>query len=188
MIILVVGLILFLGSHLVPVVPSLRNALRERFGENGYKGAFSAASGLGLLLVVAGYAMAPRGEQWLTPSPAAIRLAPEVMMVSFILLAAANMKGYIRTWVQHPMLLGVGLWSAMHLLANGHAKATILFGAFLLYAVIDLGSAVSRRAVKSFAPQTKHDVIAVVAGIVLVLVVSTVHRLLFGVKVVPWGF
>jgi len=75
----------------------------------------------------------------------------------------------------------------VHLLANEHAKASILFGAFLAYAVIDFISATQRHAVKVFIPMKKYDVIALGSGIMLALLVMTFHRLIFGVKVVPWG-
>ena len=44
-----------------------------------------------------------------------------------------------------------------------------------------------RGAVKSFDPMFKHDVIAVVGGIVVALAVMTFHRVLFGVPVVAFG-
>lgn len=187
MAILILGLILFLGIHLVPVVPALRKRLYNTLGEKTYKGMFSLISALGLVLIVAGYVRAPSGPRLFAPFIGAIHAAPLVMAVSFVLLAAANMKTHIRRTLQHPMLIGVGLWALVHLLANGHAKATVLFGAFLAYAIIDLISAVQRHAVKTFTPVKKHDFIALGSGLALALLVMTFHRLIFGVKVVPWG-
>jgi putative Ca2+/H+ antiporter (TMEM165/GDT1 family) len=63
----------------------------------------------------------------------------------------------------------------------------VLFGAFFAYAVVDLFSVVQRHAVKSFEPAVRHDVLAVIAGIVIALVFMTFHRILFGVRVVPFG-
>ena len=187
MAILVTGLIVFLGIHLVPALPPLRAACAARLGENRYKGAFSIVSGIGLVLIVVGYAYAPRGEQLFAPSVGARHAAPLVVALSFVLLAAANMRGHLRRVLRHPMLIGIGLWSVTHLLANGHAKATLLFGAFLAYAVLDLGSAVTRGAVKTFTPQAKYDYMAVGGGIALALGVMWMHRLLFGVAPVPWS-
>ncbi|MBS0337891.1 MAG: NnrU family protein [Proteobacteria bacterium] len=184
---LVLGLVLFLGIHTVPAVPPLRAALAGRLGENRYKGLFSAVSGIGLVLIAAGYAYAPRGEQLFAPSVGARHAALLVVPLAFILLAAANMKTHIRQAVRHPMLIGLGLWALVHLLANGHAKATLLFGAFLAYAALDLGSAVARGAVKQFTPQRKYDFMAVGGGIGLALLVLLFHRIVFGVAPVPWA-
>jgi len=185
--VLILGLVLFLGIHLVPALPALRNKLFDRLGENPYKGMFSVISAIGLVLIVIGYAKAPSAPQLFDPFPAAIKIAPFAMIISFVLLAAANMKTHIRHAIKHPMLIGIGIWAAVHLLANGHAKASLLFGAFLAYAAIDLFSAVRRKAVKPVTPAVRQDVVATVAGIVLALLVMTFHRTLFGVTVVSWG-
>ncbi|MDB5771868.1 MAG: NnrU family protein [Burkholderia sp.] len=186
-VILIFGLLLFLGIHLVPTLPGVRNRLFESFGEKRYKGVFSLISALGLVLIVLGFARAPAGPQLFNPFPGAIAIAPIAMAVSFVLLAAANMKTNIRHTLRHPMLIGIGIWALVHLLANGDAKATLLFGAFLAYVVIDIFSATRRHAVKSFIPVAKHDAIAVIAGILLALLLMTFHRQLFGVRTVTWG-
>lgn len=184
---LVLGLVLFLGIHLVPAVPSLRRTVAAGLGENRYKRAFTIVSFLGLILIVVGYMRAPSEPYVFAPFVGAIHAAPLVMPVSFVLLAAANMKTRIRASLKHPMLIGVGLWALVHLLANGELKATVLFGSFLAYAVLDFLSAASRHAVKPFAPVARQDMIAVASGVVLALLVMTFHRWIFGVKVVPWG-
>ncbi len=185
--ILILGLVLFLGIHIVPAIPPLRAACATRLGENRYKGLFSIVSAIGLVLIVVGYAYAPRGAQLFAPSIGARHAAPLVVTLAFILLAAANMRSHIRRTLKHPMLIGVGLWALVHLLANGHAKATLLFGAFLAYAALDLGSAVARGAVKQFAPQRKYDFMAVGGGIALALLVMLFHRILFGVAALRWS-
>jgi uncharacterized membrane protein len=184
---LLVGLILFLGIHLVPVVPALRAALAGRLGELRYKGTFTLVSALGLVLIVVGYAFAGERTPVFAPWPAARAIAPYAMMVSFVLFAAANMRGHLRRIVRHPMLLGLGIWATVHLLANGDRTGTVLFGAFLAYALVDLVSAIGRGAVKTFDPVWKHDVIAIVGGVGLALLVMTFHRVLFGVPVAGFG-
>ncbi|QDZ29733.1 NnrU family protein [Noviherbaspirillum sp. UKPF54] len=184
---LILGLVLFLGIHLLPVLAPVRNKLFDALGERKYKGLFSLVSAIGLALIVVGYARAPSEPQLFAPSAAALRIAPGAMIISFILLAAANMKTHIRRVLRHPMLLGVGIWAAVHLAANGETKATVLFGAFLAYALVDLASAIGRHAVKSFVPAARQDVIAVVAGTALALLVMAFHRALFGVAAVSWS-
>lgn len=181
MTLLIAGLALFLGIHLVPVVPSLRGALVSRLGAGPFKGLFTLASLAGLVLIVVGYRAADPGPRLFAPVAAAIAVAPYAMVVAFILLAAANMRTHIRKTLRHPMLLGVLIWSGVHMCANGDTRGTLLFGAFFAWALIDLASAVSRNAVKSFEPAARQDVIAIVAGTVLALLVMTFHSTLFGV-------
>ena len=184
---LVIGLVLFLGVHLVPAMPARRNALFAQWGEKRYKGFFSLISLAGVALIIVGYMLADRGPQLFAPVPAAARIAPYAVAVAFVLFAAANMRGYLRQTLQHPMLIGLIIWSGVHLLANGDLRGTVLFGAFLAYGVVDLASAIGRHAVKSFVPTVRYDVIALVAGVTIALIVMAVHRALFGVRVVPFG-
>jgi uncharacterized membrane protein len=180
------GLVLFFAPHVLPMFPSQRAALISSWGEARYKGLFSVVSGVGLILIVI-YAYGDRGAQWFAPSPAARAAAPFAMIVVFILLAAANSPSHIRAAIKHPMLIAVLIWSVVHLLANGDARGTILFGAFATFAVVDLASAVQRGAVKVFTPRLRADVICIVAGSALALLVMTFHRFLFGPVVVSFG-
>ncbi|HVO90349.1 MAG TPA: NnrU family protein [Casimicrobiaceae bacterium] len=179
---LIAGLLLFIGVHLVPTLPGLRNALVARLGDRGYRGVFTLISFAGLLLIIFGYPrFGGRDELVFAPVTAAIVLAPYVVTLALILFAAANMRGYLRYKLQHPMLIGLFLWSLTHLLANGSARASVLFGSFLAYSLVDFISAVRRHAVKPFTPKAKFDVMAIVGGVVVALVVMAVHRWLFGV-------
>jgi uncharacterized membrane protein len=187
MTLLAAGLVLFLGVHLVPAAPPLRDAACTRLGAAGYKGAFTLLSLAGLLLIVVGYRAADPGDRLFPPFPVAIVVAPYAMVLSFILLAAANMRTHIRQSLKHPMLLGIMIWAVVHLCANGDTRGTVLFGAFLAWAIVDLVSAVSRNAVKEFEPAARQDVMAIVGGTALALVVMTFHRTLFGVAAVPFA-
>jgi len=184
---LVAGLVVFLGIHAVPMFPNLRHALATRLGDARYKGLFSLVSAAGLVLIVVGFGQAPSTPRVFAPFPAAIAVAPLAMTLAFILFAAANMRGYLRHALKHPMLLGLLLWATVHLLANGDLRGTLLFGAFLGYAVIDLVSATSRHAVKPFVPSVKFDMMAVAGGLMVAVGVMALHRLLFGVRAVTFG-
>lgn len=186
MTLLVLGLALFLLPHLVPTLPSLRQALFARAGEKRYRALFSLVTLVGLVLLVVGFREAPRDQLFPRVMPA-VAMAKGVNTVALILFAAANMKGHLRRVVQHPMLLGLLLWSLVHLLANGDRRGTVLFGSLAAYAVVDLISAIRRRAVKPFTAEAKHDLRAVVGGVVVSLVVMTFHRVLFGPQVVSFG-
>lgn len=187
MLVLVAGLILFLGVHLLPALPGVRLALVERVGERPYKGAFALLSFLALALIIGGYAAAAPGARLFEPSSTARAIAPYAMTLAFVLFAAANLRSNIRRVVRHPMLLGLGIWALVHLLANGDTRGTVLFAGFLAFAAVDLISVVQRHAYKPFTPSARHDLIAVVTGTVVALVVMAAHRFLFGVPAVAWG-
>jgi uncharacterized membrane protein len=104
--------------------------------------------------------------------------------IAFVLLAGSNGPvGRIKATVRHPMLLGTILWSSGHLLSNGDRASAVLFGSFLVWAILDLISALRRGEPAPVAAKPVADVIAVVAGTALyALFVLFLHRVLFGVS------
>jgi uncharacterized membrane protein len=181
---LIVGLILFIGIHVLPSSARLRAPLAARLGENGYKILFSLASVVGLILIAIGYGQAPR-EQIFEPSQTARALLPAAMAVAFVLVVVANVPGRIRRVVRHPMLAGVLIWSALHLLANGDLASNLLFGTFALWSVFALLSAEYRgkrpAAAGGKLGNPALDLVGVVVGLIAFWLVLHFHADLFGV-------
>ncbi|HXZ06976.1 MAG TPA: NnrU family protein, partial [Paraburkholderia sp.] len=140
MAVLIVGLVIFLGIHSVRVLAGpWREAQIARLGEKGWKGLFSVASVIGLLLIIWGYGIARREPVLLwTPPVWAPHLAALLTALAFILFPAAHIPGnHFKSVLHHPMVFGVGLWAFAHLVANGTLNAVLLFGAFLIWAAMD---------------------------------------------------
>lgn len=93
-----------------------------------------------------------------------------MVLAAFIAIGAAHGKGYIKLWLKHPMSIGIGLWAAGHLLANGKRAAVYMFGAFLALALIDIIVSTARGKLPAYAPRIRSDVIAVIAGMVLFVI------------------
>jgi uncharacterized membrane protein len=179
---LIVGLILFFGIHVVPGFAGLRAALAARLGENGYKLLFSVVSAAGLILAGIGYGRAPH-EQIFEPSQTARTLLPVAMAIAFVLIAIATVPGRVRRLVRHPMLAGVLIWSALHFLANGDLASNVLFGAFALWAVFTILSAEYRGKRLSSGPGSlKADLLGVLIGLAVFAIVFYFHADLFGVS------
>lgn len=179
---LIAGLVLFVGIHLVPASPALRAKAVGAAGLNGYKAAFSLASVVGLVLICVGYARAP-AEPIFTPSETARLILPIGMALAFILLACAYAPGRIRRLVRHPMMASVLIWSSLHLLANGDLASNILFGTFAVWSVAAILSAM-RRGQKLGDDRIRPWADPVAAGIGLIVfgVVFYSHAWLFGVS------
>jgi uncharacterized membrane protein len=192
MTILVLGLLIFLGVHSVRIVAeSWRAATIARVGENGWKGLYSLASIVGLVLIVWGYGLT-RGHPALlwTPPTGMRHVAALLTVVAFVLIAAAYVPGNrIKAAVGHPMVLGVLIWALAHLLANGRLAAVVLFGAFLAWAAVDFVSARRREPVAAprYAGGTlARDVIVVLVGLGgWALFAFALHGWLIGVR--PFG-
>ena len=144
---LLLGLALFLGVHSVRIVADgWRTQMRARLGEGAWKGLYSVASVVGLVLVVWGYGLARQQPVALWLPPVGMRHAAALLtLIAFILLAAAYVpRNAIKARLHHPMVLGVKVWALAHLLSNGNLADVLLFGAFLLWAVLSFRAARQR--------------------------------------------
>lgn len=189
---LFLGLLLFLGMHSVRVFaePARQRFLAAR-GEMAWKGLYSLVSVAGLALIVWGYGLARNQPVLLWAPPVGMRhLAALLTLVSFVLLAAAYVPGnQIKGWLHHPMVLGVKVWAFSHLLANQFLADLLLFGAFLVWAVLSFRAARQRdrQAGTVYAPGTVgRTALTVAVGVVAWAVFAFgLHGWLFGVK--PFG-
>ena len=192
MALLVLGLILFLGVHSTRVfADGWRTATIARIGEKPWKGVYSLLSIAAFVVLVWGYARARQNPVLLWTPPVAMRhVAALLMVIAFILFVAAYVpRNWFKSKLHHPQFLSVKVWAFAHLLANGMLVDVLLFGGFLLWAV--LGFTAARRRDRAagtvYAPATaRGTAIAVMAGLVAFAVFAFwLHGWLFGVK--PFG-
>lgn len=189
MIALILGLVVFIGIHLVPTRAAVRADLSARFGENAYKGLFSLVAFVGLLLIIYGFGQAryaAMGNPLLWDPPRWTRhVTMTLMLPVFVLLAAAYLPGRISAAVKHPMLLSVKLWAFAHLLVSGRLAQFLLFGSLLAWAVYDRISA-KRRALPIRSGPVRNDIIALVIGLLAyAFMLTRGHTLLIGVPLLP---
>jgi uncharacterized membrane protein len=192
MLLLVVGLILFLGLHSLRV---FGEGWRERFiaqrGENTFKGLYSVVSLLGFVLLIWGYGLARQQPTVLWVPPVAMKhIAALLTLMAFVMLAAPYVPGNaIKAKLRHPMMLGTKVWALAHLLSNGTLADVLLFGGFLLWAVIAFRAARQRDRAEGkqyLAGSLVPTVITVVVGVAAWVVFALwLHGWLIGVR--PFG-
>lgn len=190
LLVLVIGLLIFFGIHLVPTQVGLRRGLVQRFGEGAYKGLFALVSVIGLALIIMGYAKLQGGPVGKNPEiwspPFWLRHVSLLLMIpAIILLVAAYVPSRIRTIAKHPMLVAIKLWALAHLLANGDLASIVLFGSFLAYGVFDRISVKRREALGPLGARQgglAGDVTVVIVGLaVYAALLFFAHAWLFGV-------
>ena len=190
LIIMIAGLAVFLGTHLVTTHRELRAALIARHGANIYKVGYSVLSVIGFFLIIYGfgsYRAAGMIHVWFPPVWMR-HIALTLMLPAAIIFVSAYLRGYIWRFFKHPMLVATKIWALVHLLANGDLGSIILFGSFLAWAVVDRIS-LKRRADPGGPPipfgGVRNDVLAVVVGcIVYAALVFAFHPAVIGVPVV----
>jgi uncharacterized membrane protein len=208
----------FLLTHLVSGTP-LRPRLVAALGEWPYRGIYSAAAFLTLGAMIWTYIGVPRESLW-----PGLRLVPLVVMpFAFVLIACGYFRnptmvgadrllksddparGMIRI-TRHPIMWGVMLWAAAHVLARGDVKALVFFGGLFLVALLGTLSMDRRKRANPdfvrFKAVTSHVPFVAIAqgrnrlvwseigwtrpaiGLAAYALVLAAHRFLFGVPAV----
>lgn len=130
MILLVLGLILWIGAHFLK---RLAPDLRARMGEAG-KGGIALCLVLGLLAMIFGYRMSPFIYVW-APPEFLTHVNNLLMLIAFFVFGMSMTKGRLRGRMRHPQLIAVKIWALAHLLVNGDLASIVLFGGVLGWAV-----------------------------------------------------
>lgn len=192
MTLLILGLILFLGVHSTRAFgEGLRTTMVGRLGEMGWKGVYAVLSLAGFLLIVWGYGQARMEPTVLWGSPAWTRhLAALLTLPAFVMLVAAYVPGnHLKAALKHPMTLAVKVWAFSHLIANNTLADLLLFGGFLVWAVLVFRAARARdRASGTRYPAGRWvpTLITVMVGVAAWLVFALwAHRAWIGVA--PFG-
>ena len=144
---LILGLILFLGAHSVRIwADGWRNRTIEAYGDKAFKGVHALVSLLGFYLLVVGYGEARLETVALWNPPIFTKhISILLMLLSSILLVATYVpRNHFKMRLGHPMVLSVKVWALSHLLANGNLADLVLFGSFLIWAVLNFRSARAR--------------------------------------------
>ena len=147
MALLILGLVLFLGAHSTRIfAENWRQATLERLGEKGYKGVYTLVSLVGFGLMMFGFDQVRWDSPVLWSPPVwAKHGAALLMLVSLVLLACVySTRNAIKAKLHHPMVLSVKVWALAHLLANPRLADVVLFGAFLLWSVLNFRAARQR--------------------------------------------
>jgi uncharacterized membrane protein len=189
MIVLVAGLLLFLGVHSIRIVANdWRSAQIAHLGAMKWKGLYSVVSLIGFGLIVWGFGMARMAPVVLwTPQLWTRHVAGLLMLLAIILLVAAYVPGnHIKARICHPMLAATKTWAFAHLLANGTLADVVLFGAFLVWSIVAFVTSRRRdRAAGTTYPSLGigRDILTIIVGIAgWALIAFYLHLRLIGVS------
>ncbi len=188
MLYLIAGLVLFLGVHSISIVSyRWRDATAQRVGAGAWRAAFALVSLAGLALIVYGFGRARENPVVLYVAPVWVR-DTMIMVMPFVfpMAFAAYLPGLISTVLKHPLLVGVKLWAALHLLVNGGFHDVVLFGSILAWAVAVRISLKRRpaRPIRRAPPWKWNDALAIALGFaVYVALVAGGHQWITGLPI-----
>ena len=149
MISLTLAALAFIGIHLGVSGTLLRDRLVSRIGLRGYMVVFSVASVAAIVWLVSAYqaaAYVPTWGQLEWWKPFAIALMLPAFLLVVIGLTTPNPtsvaqeglvdrppQGIVRI-TRHPFLVGVAIWSGVHLIGNGDVASLLFFAALVIVA------------------------------------------------------
>jgi len=196
MIVLIIGLVIFFGMHLVPVT-ILKSSLIERIGEKKYQGIFSIISLVGFIIIIYGFNLIDTCNRMMANCESdnfylwdSFEYSKEIsfllMPISIIFIVASQMKSNIKKVVHHPMLIGVLIWSFVHLLSTGDLRSIILFASFGAFSIIDI-IFTRKTAEQGISFSILNDVVVIVVGLVLYSIILYFHEYVSGLQIVERG-
>ncbi|MDS4019697.1 MAG: NnrU family protein [Candidatus Competibacter sp.] len=143
----------FAGSHLGLSSAPVRGWLVARLGEKGFQILYGLVALLALGALIVAYGRASHPLYLWPPGPGVRHLPLLAMPLALILIAGGALipnpsatgmtgaldrpepaRGVLRV-TRHPVMWGVGLWAAVHILANGDLASLLFFGSLLLTAL-----------------------------------------------------
>ena len=187
---LVVGLVVFFGLHSVHIfAPEWRDRSMAKNGALRWRLRFGLIALLSIASIAMGYMQTHQASIWLWYPPVwTHQISALFMLISFYFVAAAVIPGTkIKSMVGHPFLIAVKVWAFAHLLSNGTLADVILFGSFLIWAIVNFAVARRRdRALGAKKPEylgAHMDLAAFVVTMVCwFAMVFFLHKLLIGVS------
>ncbi|MBN7805882.1 NnrU family protein [Agrobacterium rosae] len=190
MLLLILSLLFFLGTHSLRIVaPSFRNRMIARMGEGPWKGVYSLVSVIAIAFVAYAFDQARQVTGILYSPPIwTSHIALTLMLIAMICLVASLLPaGHIATKTKHPLILAVKIWALAHLLANGETSSVLLFVSVLAWGVVMRISLKRRQRAGEVVTRPfvspRYDIVAVVLGIVLwAAFIWKLHEWLIGVQ------
>jgi uncharacterized membrane protein len=215
---LIASVAVFIGAHSLSNWKPLRGPIEAKYGRAAFYGGYSVISTVLLVWVVAAALDSPTVVVW--EQRAWMRWVPPLLMPVVCLLWVLGMtqrnpfsiglggKGYdparpgIVRLTRHPIIWGLGLWSAVHIVPNGHLAGLVLFVPLLLLCLVgpsvldakrrrSLGEAEWRRLADAARPFDAARLLAelgwarILGGLALYPALLWLHPLVIGLSPLP---
>lgn len=183
---LIAGLASFIAIHVLPTLGDNRSVLVARFGEQTWKIMHSMITVGAIVLIVLGWKRTP--YEVVYDPPAWGRHATMLLMfIVLYLLVGRRMGSNLKRHTAHPMLWGVVLWSAAHLLANGDKRSLVLFTTMAAYSLFAMWWQTARGKAQKATEvwPMRSEFYAFCATLAVYVVFVAAHEWISGVSLLP---
>jgi len=177
----IVGLVLFFGTHMIPITP-VKPLLISRLGGGLYSGLFSLLALFGFIVIIYSFQIASTTTLW-SPLPYSRELAFVLMPIAVIFLMPGSGRTNFFQKFKHPMFIGILIWAFTHLLANGDLRSTLLFSSFALYCIVDMMFTKNITGTTNVAYPIMNDIIFIGLGVIVYIFIVYFHQYIAAVKI-----
>jgi uncharacterized membrane protein len=187
MLVLALGLLLWSVAHLFPAIAVYkRKKLMANIGIVPYKLGFAVLIFTSMALMVIGWRSITPTYLYALP-PWVNYLTLVMVVITFILFVATQVKSNIKRVLRHPQLTGLIFWSTAHLLANGDSRSLLLFLSMLVWAILQIIMTNKRDGERVMPEKVSivNDILTVVGGIAVFTAFLFAHPYIAGVSVIP---
>jgi uncharacterized membrane protein len=185
MTILIAGIILWIGIHLIPSVGvQYKQALVDKMGLLAYRTAFALTILTALGLIIIGWQSTQAVFVYLPIAGLRI-FAIGLVMLAVVLLGATGRATRIGRLVRYPQLAAILVWAGAHLLANGDNRSLILFGSAAFWAVLMMVVITRREGTwqKKPAPSWSVELLGIALSLAAIAGIVTIHPWLTGMPI-----
>jgi|TARA_B110000902_G_scaffold266976_1_gene357279 uncharacterized membrane protein len=177
---LVIGMVLFFGTHLIPNIAGIKAGLVSNFGEKLYLLAYTVLSLIGITLMFMGRSRADFELLWMAPGWLQI-VTMIIMFASLYCLLAMFMQTNLKKWLHHPMLTFMLLFGVGHMVSNGDVAALLFFGSLAIFSLFKIIRLSKRKPAAGFpAISIGKDFIILATTFVVYIGVIYIHPYLAG--------
>lgn len=173
MLFLIIGVLLWAASHLVArLAPELKAKIGGRAG-------IAILNLAALALMIFGYKAAEGTFYW-GRNPMLTGINNLLILIAVYLAAAGGMKTKAAQYMRKPLLWGVVLWAAAHILVNGDTPSFVLFGGIGLWAFAQMWAIarVEGPFVAPVAKPAKFELFALLGTVLVFGAMAMIHKAL----------
>lgn len=184
----VFGLTIFYAIHLIPFNQGFRDQVVTKLGEKLYRAVFACITLLGLVMLVSGWN--DFSNIYFYEPPVVLKqLNLAIMLPVMYLWIAAEVPNNIKRFIKNPMLLGMKLWAAGHLLANGDLRSMILFLSFMVFSIVATVFANRKNKEVVYTPRpVGYDLGVLTISLLAYVAIVYFHGYLFDMPIIQYFF
>ena len=179
--ILILGLVVFVVSHLIPMT-SLKPKMQKLLGTGGYQAVFAIISLISLGLIILGFSSAEFVEVY-DPPLWGRHVTMVLVLLAIVAVVSMIRPCRIQKFVRFPLAVGLFLWAIGHLLANGDLASVVMFGTFALYCMISIVWGLRTTSPQSFVTELRADFLVIGGALVIYVLIFAAHPYIIGMPI-----